>query len=161
MSSRKAANGSAKSNGQLQQSGSSKQAKVEENKAVQGKAGTYDPAPRTTSYEFLGPPGAFLISTLCPFFAYFFAMGCDERGCPPLPFTLFVRNGLKQAQTAEFWSSLLDMQGVNAYIAWYAFCVICWAVLPGRWLEGGVMRNGEKLWYKINGKTRGLLRGLH
>lgn len=110
----------------------------------------YDPSPKSTSYEFLGPPGALGISVLVPFFTYFFAFGCDERGCPSLPFLPFMSEGLKQMGTLEFWTSLYDSKAMLAYLAWYAWCVLCWAVLPGKWLEGSAMRNGEKLWYKIN-----------
>lgn len=133
--------------------GKVKQAKVHENGKVaeQGSAGMYDPAPRTTSYEFLGPPGAFGISTLVPFFTYFFIFGCDERGCPSTPIVPFLSGGFRKAQKLDFWLDLYDQKAMVMYLAWYAWCVACWAVLPGRWLQGGTLRNGEKLWYKING----------
>lgn len=129
-----------------------KQSKVEENGHVQqGEALTYDPAPRTQHYEFMGPPGAFFISTTVPFFTYFCALGCDDRGCPALPLVPFLRQGLQAMGTASFWKSLWDLEGVQAYFVWYAWCVACWVILPGRWMEGSKLRNGEKLWYKING----------
>lgn len=112
----------------------------------------YVAAPKTTSFEFMGPPGAFAISTLVPYFTYFFALGCDERGCPSTPFIPYMQDGLRQATTLDFWISLWDNEATLAYLAWYAWCIVCWAVLPGQWLEGGKLRNGEKLWYKINGE---------
>lgn len=111
----------------------------------------YDPAPRTQHYEFLGPPGALGISILVPLFTYFFAFGCDERGCPTMPVGSFLYQGFKQMQSWQFYADLWDTKAATAYLAWYAWCVVCWAILPGRWLEGTTLRNGEKLWYKING----------
>ena len=119
---------------------------------LQPSTGTYEASPRTTSYEFLGPPGAFLISTLVPYFSYFFAYACDERGCPSTPFVPYMQQGWAHLQTAQFWKELLlDRRGYEIYFGWYAFTVLCWAVLPGRWTDGGALRNGQRLTYKING----------
>ena len=117
----------------------------------QGSTATCDAAPKTTTFEFLGPPGAILISVLVPFFSYFFALGCSERGCPPLPVGSYLINGLYQIVTLQFWVELWDTEGVLVYLSWYIWTVLCWAVLPGQWMEGGKLRNGEKLSYKING----------
>jgi len=38
------------------------------------------------------------------------------------------------------------------YLAWYTFCVVSWAVLPGDWVEGLPLHNGQRMEYKINGK---------
>lgn len=127
-----------------------KQAKVGNGSAMVQPA--YDPAPRTLHYEFLGPPGALGISLLVPLFTYFFAFGCDERGCPSMPVGPFLKEGFRQMQTLQFYADLWDTKATIAYLAWYAWCVVCWAVLPGPWIEGSTLRNGEKLWYKINGE---------
>lgn len=127
-----------------------KQAKAGNGSAMVQPA--YDPAPRTLHYEFLGPPGALGISVLVPLFTYFFAFGCDERGCPPMPVGMYLQDGFRQMQTWQFYADLWDSQAAIAYLGWYAWCVVCWAVLPGQWLEGTKLRNGEKLWYKINGE---------
>jgi hypothetical protein len=119
--------------------------------AVQPSTGSYEASPRTTTYEFLGPPGALGISLLVPIFTYFFAFGCDERGCTPTPVGEYFSNGLTVVQTWQFYADLWDGKATIAYLAWYAWCVVCWAILPGQWVEGTVLRNGEKLWYKING----------
>lgn len=137
--------------------GSAANGHIKQAKAGSGAAmvqPAYDPAPRTHHYEFLGPPGALGISVLVPVFTYFFAFGCDERGCPSMPVGPFLREGLKQMQTWQFYADLWDTKASIAYLAWYAWCVVCWAVLPGQWLEGTTLRNGEKLWYKINGEQR-------
>ena len=40
-------------------------------------------------------------------------------------------------------------------ILYFAFCVVLWAVLPGKWVEGapvqGTLYPGYRLWYKLNG----------
>jgi hypothetical protein len=32
--------------------------------------------------------------------------------------------------------------------------VLCWAYIPGDWVEGTLMRNGKKQMYKINGEFK-------
>lgn len=138
------------------ENGSSNGHAVKQSKSSNGSAmvqPAYDPAPRTLHYEFLGPPGALGISLLVPLFTYFFAFGCDERGCPPMPVGMYLKEGFRQMQTWQFYADLWDTKATTAYLAWYAWCVVCWAVLPGQWLEGTTLRNGEKLWYKINGQS--------
>ena len=100
--------------------------------------------PRTTHYEFLGPPGAFLLIFLVPAAVYilFFVCSDSSGGCPPPISTLTDKVS---------WEGLWDPQAIIIYFAWYAFCVIAWYVLPGDWVEGLPMRNGMKKAYKING----------
>ncbi|KAG2123037.1 ergosterol biosynthesis ERG4/ERG24 family-domain-containing protein [Suillus cothurnatus] len=45
-----------------------------------------NPNPRSTTYEFMGPPGTFLISFGVPFMMYLLYFGCSEESgnCPPL-----------------------------------------------------------------------------
>lgn len=50
----------------------------------------------------------------------------------------------------EWWSSLVSAEASLVYCAWYAFTVLCWAVLPGKMVEGGELRNGEKVTYPMN-----------
>ncbi|KIM25765.1 hypothetical protein M408DRAFT_203827 [Serendipita vermifera MAFF 305830] len=122
--------------------------------------------PRTTSYEFLGPPGAFLISTLTPFISYAFTFACSESagGCPrswlELP-TAFV----EAVSNIDWWKAQWDPTGFQIYWAWYAFTVVAWFVVPGDWVEGFPTRTGQKLKYKINAfstflLTMGLVSGL-
>lgn len=106
--------------------------------------------PRTTHYEFLGPPGAFAISFGVPTMAYLLFYGCTEHtgGCPPPIDTDLIKASLSNP---EWWKGLWDTEAVIAYFAWYAFIVAAWVILPGDWIEGTVMRNGQKKQYKING----------
>lgn len=108
--------------------------------------------PRTTSYEFLGVPGAFLISTVTPFLAFAFTFACSESagGCPrswfeiPTAFAAAVSD-------LDWWKAQWDPVGFQIYWAWYAFTVVAWFVVPGDWVEGLTTRAGHKLKYKING----------
>ncbi|CAG7852191.1 Delta(14)-sterol reductase; AltName: Full=C-14 sterol reductase; AltName: Full=Sterol C14-reductase [Serendipita indica DSM 11827] len=116
---------------------------------------TKDPAsalnPRTTSYEFFGPPGALVVSIVAPLLTFGLSYGCSEKagGCPgswlqlPSDFAHAVAD-------PEWWKAQWDPQGFVAYFAWYAFVVIAWAILPGEWVEGLPLRTGERLQYKIN-----------
>jgi hypothetical protein len=110
--------------------------------------------PRTTSFEFLGPPGSALITVLVPVVAQGLYFICSEHagGCPPrLPLKVLTETAAQALTSKEWWASLWDTQATLIYLAWFAFCVISWVVLPGDWVEGVTMRNGEKKKYKING----------
>ncbi|KAG8686279.1 erg24, C-14 sterol reductase, partial [Ceratobasidium sp. 395] len=107
--------------------------------------------PRTTNYEFFGPPGAAVVSLGVPFALYALYFSCNEAsgGCPPpvwaLPF-----NFVRAVQDRGWWASLFDAKATVAYFGWYAFTVFAWAVLPGDWVEGVELRSGGRLSYKIN-----------
>src|SRR5260221_10283323 len=106
--------------------------------------------PKTKHYEFLGPPGAFLISIGVPITAYSLYFGCSEApGCPPNSGALI----LHALTTLDWWKGLWDTQATIAYFAWYAFCVLSWAILPGDVVTGTQLRNGRTQLYKINGTT--------
>lgn len=108
--------------------------------------------PRTKHYEFGGPLGALFVTLSVPIITYVLYFTCSETsgGCPPLLQSL--PTSFTEAVTnRNWWKSLWDMQAFLAYIAWWAFCVVAWFVLPGDWVEGTTMRNGRKLKYKING----------
>ncbi|THH31180.1 hypothetical protein EUX98_g2997 [Antrodiella citrinella] len=114
--------------------------------------------PRTKHYEFLGPPGAFLVSIGVTFMSYALYFGCSETsgGCPP-PFELIPERLTSSLSNSSFWLSLFDAEATGLYFAWYAFCVVAWALLPGDWVEGSTMRSGEKKSYKINAFSTFLL----
>lgn len=105
-------------------------------------------------YEFFGPPGVIAISLLVPYFSYFFSLGCSEAGCTPRPLNEFFGEGLSKYSTLAGWQSLWDTQAAIAYALWYLFCVVCWFVLPGKWVDGVELRDGKRLKYKMNGELR-------
>jgi hypothetical protein len=112
--------------------------------------------PRTTSYEFLGPPGALLISVGAPVATYGLYFGCSEQsgGCPPT--LAFDRISIALSDPA-WWKGLWDTQAALMYLSWYTFCIVAWAVLPGERVAGTTLRTGEKKLYKINGTISVLL----
>jgi Ergosterol biosynthesis ERG4/ERG24 family len=113
---------------------------------------TSELSPRTTHYEFGGPLGALFVTLSVPITTYALYYTCSETsgGCPPPLWSL--PTSFSQAVTSlDWWKSLWDTQAFLIYIAWWAFCVVAWFVLPGDWVEGTTMRNGRKLKYKING----------
>ncbi|KAG1761186.1 ERG4/ERG24 ergosterol biosynthesis protein [Suillus occidentalis] len=114
--------------------------------------------PRSTTYEFMGPPGAFLISFGVPFMTYLLYFGCSEEsgGCPP-PLQSIPDRFVEALSDKTFWASLWDTEASLIYLGWYAFCIVAWAVLPGDWVEGVTMRTGEKKKYKINAFSTFLL----
>lgn len=113
-------------------------------------------APRTTEFEFLGPLGAFLISTTVPLFTYIFYAVCNpEVGCPfPPPASAW--RGL----WPTIQDSFLDRTAWELYVGWYAFTVLCWWILPGRWEAGLPLRTGNRLMYKTNALATGIATAL-
>jgi hypothetical protein len=109
--------------------------------------------PRTTHYEFLGPPGTFALIFLVPVIVYALYFGCSEAtgGCPPHALTL-LDDISRAVQSPAWWKSLWDTEATLMYCAWYTFCVITWFILPGDWVEGVNLRTGGKKKYKINGE---------
>ncbi|KZT36640.1 ERG4/ERG24 ergosterol biosynthesis protein [Sistotremastrum suecicum HHB10207 ss-3] len=107
--------------------------------------------PRTTHYEFMGPPGAFAVTFGVPFLTFGLSLACSEAsgGCPNSWWDI-PPNLIKAVSSLDWWFSLFDLQAFVLYLAWYAFCVVSWAILPGAWVEGSLMRNGQKKLYKIN-----------
>ncbi|KIY67847.1 ERG4/ERG24 ergosterol biosynthesis protein [Cylindrobasidium torrendii FP15055 ss-10] len=111
-------------------------------------AGT-DLNPRTTKYEFYGPPGALFVTVATPFFTYLLYFSCSEEtgGCPPEVDLEHVLGALKDP---HFYLNLWDAEAAKWYFAWFAFCVAAWAILPARVVEGTLMRDGLKKKYKTN-----------
>ncbi|GJE91755.1 ERG4/ERG24 ergosterol biosynthesis protein [Phanerochaete sordida] len=114
--------------------------------------------PRTHGYEFFGPLGTLFITISVPATTYALYFGCSEHsgGCPPPVATLWPSAKLS-LQSLDFWKSLWDQQAAVVYLAWYLWCVVCWLVLPGDWVEGTTMRDGTKKKYKINAFSTFLL----
>lgn len=107
--------------------------------------------PPTTHYEFFGPPGALLVTLVTPAVSYALYFGCNESNdCLPKLDTDRIVTALSSPQ---WWASLWDTQATLIYLAWYAFCVLSWVILPGDWVEGTTLRTGGKKKYKINGAT--------
>ncbi|KAH9969612.1 ERG4/ERG24 ergosterol biosynthesis protein [Russula dissimulans] len=114
--------------------------------------------PKTTSYEFLGPPGAFAITFGVPILTYvlFFTCGESSDGCPP-PIPTLYPSLVQAVSDPAFWWKLWDPKAFTLYYSWYVFCLVAWAVLPGDWVQGTQLRNGKYQQYKINAFSTCLL----
>ena len=106
--------------------------------------------PKSTSYEFLGPPGAFLITIGVPILTFVFYFTCNESSCTP-PLASLYPSLVEAVSDPAFWWKLWDPKAFTVYYIWYAFCLVAWAVLPGDWVQGTQLRNGQYQQYKING----------
>ena len=106
--------------------------------------------PRTTTYEFFGPPGALAVTILTPLTVYSLYYGCSEEtgGCPP---SLSLSQLTDRLSDPSTYKNLWDTQAAKLYLAWYAFCLLAWYILPGQWVEGTKLRNGGRIRYKMNG----------
>ncbi len=109
--------------------------------------------PKTTEYEFLGPIGAFLMITVLPTLVYLLHLGCQPEGCPSAS---LIKQLLNPRQFVQFFStenihSLFDLKASIAYIGYLSYLVLAWYLIPGRWVEGTLLRNGRRLKYKENG----------
>ncbi|KAF9267816.1 ERG4/ERG24 ergosterol biosynthesis protein [Marasmius fiardii PR-910] len=115
--------------------------------------------PRTTTYEFLGPLGALFISLSVPITTYALYFGCSEQsgGCPPPNLSAVPDRVSLALSDPQWWKGLWDTKATVIYFAWYAFCVVAWAILPGATIEGTALRTGEKKKYKINAFSTFLL----
>ncbi|CAE6436127.1 unnamed protein product [Rhizoctonia solani] len=87
--------------------------------------------PKTTRYEFFGPPGAAAVTTGTSIVVYGLYYNCSEAS-----------GVIKAVSDADWWKSIFDVEATVAYFAWYAFLVAAWYVLPGEWLEGTELRIG-------------------
>ena len=119
----------------------------------------YKAAPPSHSFEFGGPIGALGVTLAVPFFSYWLAFACTEDACPrwPLPELLDWHAQGARAMfggDAAWWKGMWSLEATGVYCAWYAWTVLCWAVLPGKEVEGTVMRDGNRLTYKMNGAFR-------
>ncbi|KAG9122982.1 erg24, C-14 sterol reductase [Ceratobasidium sp. 392] len=75
--------------------------------------------PRTTHYEFFGPPGAAIVSIGVPIGLYALYFTCNEAsgGCPP-PLWALPFNFVRAVESLDWWASLFDVKATAAYFAW-------------------------------------------
>jgi delta14-sterol reductase len=120
------------------------------------KKPTYDELnPKSSPTEFLGPWGTLAVTLLTPLFCNLLFIGCNERtGCPPSWNRAEGRLEFSRYDFSLMVDKLFDGKAFLVYIGWYTYMVLCWAYIPGDWVEGTLMRNGKKQMYKINGEFK-------
>ena len=101
--------------------------------------------PKTTEYEFLGPPGALFVSLSCPIIVFALIFLCNEDGCPPGDISTW-----KARIPTSIWD-YLDLKAIKWYISFQVALALLWLVLPGKWFQGRPLRDGTVLEYKCNG----------
>ncbi|KAG6821302.1 hypothetical protein H0H93_000163 [Arthromyces matolae] len=109
--------------------------------------------PKTTTYDFFGPPGALLVTLTVPAITYALYFGCSEsNGCTPNISTI-PDHIVASVTNQNWWASLWDTQAALIYLAWYAYTVVAWLLLPGDWIQGTTLRTGERKSYKLNAQA--------
>lgn len=103
--------------------------------------------PKTTQYEFLGPPGALFVSIVCPALVFALIFLCNKDGCPPRDMALWKRQF--PTTLAEF----VDWKAIKWYFSFQTALALLWLVLPGKWEKGRPLRDGTVLEYKCNGMS--------
>jgi delta14-sterol reductase len=110
--------------------------------------------PKCEPEEFFGPLGTFAVTTLCPLFTLALFYGCNETtGC--LPSSNADWRASWRAVQANEWPSLQgklwEWEAAGVYLAWYAYLVGAWAILPADKIEGTLLRDGTRKVYRMNG----------
>lgn len=93
------------------------------------------------SQPYPHPPG--LPAVICGLFLF-----CNDPnvGCPDW-------KALPDLSKYRFYST----DAVLVELAWFAFLVVLWAVLPGKWVPGVKLPSGGRLMYKLNGFLSGVV----
>ena len=108
--------------------------------------------PLSSPTEFLGVIGTSGISIIASFTVYFLFYACNEAtGCPATNkegWTTMLE-GVRQWPSSA--GRLWEWKAFAAYLAWYAYCIVCWAVLPGEKVDGNLLRDGNRKVLKTNG----------
>ncbi|BGP41393.1 erg24, C-14 sterol reductase [Rhodotorula kratochvilovae] len=109
----------------------------------------YEAAPKSLHYEFGGPLGALGVTLAVPFFSYWlpFAAAGDFQLSK---FGAYHAAGWRALHDPEWWASLWSGEAFAVYMAWYFWCVACAIALPGKELDGVVLRDGRRLKYTMN-----------
>jgi Delta14-sterol reductase len=101
--------------------------------------------PRTTEYEFLGPPGALFVTLSCPLIVFALIFLCNENGCPPRHMSTW------KSQFPTSFRDFVDWKAIKWYFSFQVALALLWLVLPGKWARGRPLRDGTILEYKCNG----------
>jgi len=114
--------------------------------------------PKTTHYEFMGPPGALFVTLAVPLTTYSLYFLCNDSsgGCLPSLWAIPPRF-FGAVKDQNWWFGLFELRPTALYLAWYLYCVAAWVFLPGAWVEGVQMRDGNKKSYKVNAFSTFLL----
>ena len=105
-------------------------------------------------YEFLGPPGAFIISFGLPVLVYVFTFLCNDISGCPAPVLLHPHSfSLEQLKKEVGWpgfAGLINTQAFLGTLGYYFLSLALYRFLPGQEVEGTELRSGGRLMYRFN-----------
>ncbi|KAJ2351962.1 erg24, C-14 sterol reductase, partial [Coemansia sp. RSA 2611] len=105
--------------------------------------------PRTTHREFMGFPGSVAVMTITTIVLYVWYFSCNETAGCQLPVTQSQWSAI--AAHAADCRSYVSLEALAIYTMWWSWLVVLYFVIPGRTVQGVVLRNGQRLDYPING----------
>ena len=103
--------------------------------------------PKTTFYEFGGPIGCIFVILGLPIITFCLYSFCNQHGCPP---SQVFEGRFDFIYTFLNWNSLWSMSAFVAVLSWIGFQLVLYWIVPGEQVHGTVLRNGDRLLYKIN-----------
>jgi delta14-sterol reductase len=110
--------------------------------------------------EFFGVLGTAFVTLTCPTVVYFLYYGCNETtGCHPTSAAQW-KNVWHMAANNEWPSSAgkwWEWETVPVVLAFFAYLIVCWVALPAPWTKGGLLRDGTRKEYKLNGELYSLI----
>ena len=104
------------------------------------EVGVYEAAVKTTTYEFMGPKGALLITVVLPFVVLALYAFCNKAQC--------------SIQFPKHFPCLSEFWHPSAYaivMAWLLFQALLYIAPVGRIVKGTRLMDGSRLPYRING----------
>jgi hypothetical protein len=112
--------------------------------------------PRTLTREFLGTPGVVAVFVLCHLVLLSFYIECSPtstcgRG-EGLTWLLTTPVKLLTCVYSLYQSNSLQLYGI-----WLAWLVALFYIIPGPWIDGTQLRDGNVLKYKINGNITAIV----
>lgn len=106
----------------------------------------------TTELDFHGWPGALAISLGLPLLYNVFAYTCNEHGCPESWSSLDSIKGMLNPES-PLYKVPISWNATWVYLAWFGALAIVDRLVPGEFLLGTQLRDGNRLKYKFNGKA--------
>lgn len=103
--------------------------------------------PKTEKREFGGVPGSLGITFGLPLLLIIFGFTCNSKGCPV--------SWTSIEPYKDQWESteLITLPAIYAYAAWFSGLALLDIIVPGKHVKGTLLRNGQVLDYKFNGKS--------
>eukprot|EP00118_Oscarella_pearsei_P009307 m.53296 g.53296 ORF g.53296 m.53296 type:complete len:208 (+) comp34242_c0_seq24:718-1341(+) len=98
-------------------------------------------APKTTTYEWMGPVGSLFMMTGLPTVVYLLYFACNAQSCSLVDIPRIQLPPLGQ------W---ISQEAAIVFLAWLAFQAVIYAVNVGKIVKGSKLRDGSRLDYRIN-----------